>query len=88
MVTSLPSLGEALKEARVRRERVEQVIKRFPRTVGWLAKEDNVWQVKTGGVLPHEGDLWVIFPEGDAREASRWKRWCHEQRNHQAPWGD
>ncbi len=72
MVTSLPNLGEALKEARVRREQVEQVIKRFPRTVGWLAKEDNVWQVKTGGVLPHEGDLWVIFPEGDAR--STWKQ--------------
>ena len=72
MVTSLPSLGEALKEARVRRERVEQVIKRFPRTVGWLAKENDGWQVKTGGVLPHEGDLWVIFPEGEAR--STWKQ--------------
>jgi hypothetical protein len=72
MVTSMPSLAEALTEARVRRERVEQVIKRFPRTVGWLAKEDNGWQVKTGGVLPHEGDLWVIFPEGDAR--STWKQ--------------
>ena len=47
---------------------------RFPRTVGWLAKENDGWQVKTGGVLPHEGDLWVIFPEGEAqRPGSRWE---------------
>jgi hypothetical protein len=72
MVASLPSLADALKKARESRERVEQVIKRFARTVGWLARENDGWQVKTGDVLPHEGDLWVIFPEGDAR--STWKQ--------------
>jgi hypothetical protein len=71
IVKSLPDFAEALKEARGHRERIEQVVRRLPCTVGWLIKEDNRWQARTGQLTPKEGDLWVIVPEGNSRSAWR-----------------
>ena len=38
LVKSLPDLAEVLREAHRHHERLEQVVKEFPRSVGWLAK--------------------------------------------------
>ena len=72
LVKSLPDFAEVLKEARRHRERLEQVVKEFPRSVGWLAKEENGWQVRKGKILPSDGDLWVAVPESNSR--STWKQ--------------
>jgi hypothetical protein len=72
LVKSLPDLAEVLKEAHRQHERLEQVVKQFPRSVGWLVKEGNRWQVRSGTVLPNDGDLWVAVPESNSR--STWKQ--------------
>ena len=71
LVKSLPDFAEVLREAHRHHERLEQVVKEFPRSVGWLAKEENGWQVRRGKVLPSDGDLWIAVPETSSR--STWK---------------
>jgi len=72
LVKSLPGFAEVLREAHRRHEGLEQVVKEFPRSVGWLAKEENGWQVRKGKLLPSDGDLRVAVPETNSR--STWKQ--------------
>jgi len=72
LVKSLPDLAEVLKDAHRHHEQLEHVVKQFPRSVGWLAKEDNGWQVRCGAVIPNEAELWVAVPESNS--LSSWKQ--------------
>ncbi len=72
LVKSLPDFAAVPREAHRHQERLEQVVKEFPRSVGWLAKEENGWQVRSGKVLPSDGDLWVAVPETNSH--STWKQ--------------
>lgn len=38
--------------------------------MGWLAKDREGWQVRTGGTVPKEGELWVVLT-GDKAGALR-----------------
>ncbi|APW60108.1 hypothetical protein [Paludisphaera borealis] len=72
VVESMPDSLEMLREARVQEHRIEQIITLTYRSVGWLAQEDSTWGLRSGSVLPNEGELWVAVPEGSPRTA--WKK--------------
>jgi hypothetical protein len=62
LVQSLPDLTVARKKAITERARIEHDITRFYRTVGWLLRSADSWQLRTGVVVPPEGELWVVAP--------------------------
>jgi hypothetical protein len=44
------------------RDRIEHsALQTYP-TVGWLARDGDKWQVRTGGTVPNQGELWVVLP--------------------------
>jgi hypothetical protein len=71
LVRSLPDLAPVRKEGISRRAQIERQVAHRPQTVGWLAREVNGWQVRTGSVLPPHGGLWVAMAEGDSHGAWR-----------------
>jgi hypothetical protein len=72
IIQSLPDFLDARKHARLRSDSLENLIARFPRTVGWLAKTQEGWRVKAGATLPASGELWVIVPQ--EKNSSTWRQ--------------
>jgi hypothetical protein len=64
LVQSLPDLALARTDALDRRDRAVRGISRVYRTVGWLSRDADGWQLRAGAVLPN-GDLWVVAPKED-----------------------
>ncbi len=52
------------------RDTIERGVLNTYTTVGWLAKDREGWQVRTGGTVPKEGELWVVLT-GDKAGALR-----------------
>ena len=69
---SLPDLSAARKDALARRAAVQGLLAGRPQAVGWLAREPEGWQVRTGVVLPAAGTLRIAVP-GKAGHAE-WKK--------------
>ena len=40
--------------------------------MGWLAQGRDGYEVRTGTVVPHEGELWIIAPTSNQR--AEWRR--------------
>jgi hypothetical protein len=65
---SLKPLGEVLAE----REEIERAATRVYRSVGWLRRNAETWQLRHGVALPRDGNLWVVvLPEG---RRSEWRK--------------
>ena len=54
------------------REQMEQTLSRTYRTVGWLARDRDGYQVRHGTVVPPEGDLLVVAPL--TNQGCEWKK--------------
>jgi hypothetical protein len=62
VIQALPHFSEVRRQAKERSGRLETLSTRLPRAVGWLAKTQDGWQVKSGTTLPDTGGLWVVVP--------------------------
>jgi hypothetical protein len=60
LVQSLPDLALARKKALAQQDQVERVIASSYRTVGWLLRSADSWQLRSGATVPPLGDLWVV----------------------------
>ncbi len=70
-IRSLPDLTAARKEAAAIRVRLDRLLARHPKPIGWLARDAEGWQVRSGSVVPQEGTLWTIIPGEAGRGAWR-----------------
>jgi hypothetical protein len=72
LVQAIPDFFDILKRALLRRDQIERGVTRLPRPVGWLAREQQAWHVRTKSAVPSLGDLWVVVPSEDKR--GRWQK--------------
>ncbi len=59
-------------QLRTNRDRLERIVLRARRTVGWLVRVGDRYEVKTGVALPGDGDLWIVAPSSEKR--GEWKK--------------
>ena len=62
----------ARKKALAQRDQVERVIASSYRTVGWLLRSADGWQLRSGATVPPLGDLWVVGLVDNKR--GEWRR--------------
>jgi hypothetical protein len=60
VIDSLVPMVPTMKAVAERRELVVRAVAETYHTVGWLTIARDEWQLQTEGVLPAEGDLWVV----------------------------
>ena len=51
---------------------IERSLSLTYQTVGWLARDQGGWRAQTGGIIPAQGDLWVIVMSENRHGG--WKR--------------
>jgi hypothetical protein len=71
-IRSLPDLAGLRKDALARRAAVRRLLTGHPQALGWLAHEPEGWRVRTGAVVPPQGELHVAAPGADGHGA--WKK--------------
>ena len=57
---------------RTTRDQLERIVLQTHRSVGWLVRDHDGIEVRTGVALPGDGDLWIVAPAADKRGA--WKK--------------
>jgi hypothetical protein len=67
LIQSLPDFGPARQKALAQRNRVERDIARCYRTVGWLLRSADGWQVRSRPAVRPPGDLFVLVMTDDQR---------------------
>ena len=72
VVQVLPPFSDVLKQALARRDQIERQVRRLPRPVGWLSRENRVWGIRSKSLPPGRADLWIIVPQEDKR--GRWRK--------------
>ncbi|MHB1556254.1 MAG: hypothetical protein ACYC61_02120 [Isosphaeraceae bacterium] len=72
LVRSLPDIAPARKHALARRDAIRRVLAERPRTVGWLAREGDAWQIRTGTTPAPDGAIQLVVP-GDGGHSS-WRK--------------
>jgi hypothetical protein len=70
-IRALPDLTALRKDALARRSEVRRVMASRPQAVGWLAREPDGWQVRSGAVLPSHGTLRIALSGDDGH--GTWK---------------
>jgi hypothetical protein len=71
LVPALPGLAPCRRKILERRAEVDRQVSRRPRTVGWLARDAGVWNIRTGSLLPQQGSLVVALLAANGRAAWR-----------------
>jgi hypothetical protein len=70
-IRSLPDLTGPRKEAIGRRARIDRLVSRRPRAIGWLAHDTGGWRVRTGSLPPVVVTLEIVVPGPVGRGAWR-----------------
>jgi hypothetical protein len=72
LVRSLPDLMALRRDALARQAAVRRLLTGHPQPLGWLAREPEGWRIRTGAVIPPQGELHVAVPGDDGHGA--WKK--------------
>jgi hypothetical protein len=72
LIQSLPGLTQSRKQILDRRRQIERSVTRIYRTVGWLTRNRDAWQLQAGAMLPREAELLVVVPT--KQSLGEWKK--------------